>query len=118
MTILEDQINAIFELVEPYCNDLQPHHEQEIRDGILKILTPPSLEDYGLLVGQKIKFVPGGFVHRKDGHVLGINADGSVYVQDHAKNFGRSIMPQDLYIEIPGPRGGSSWQRLQGDEHD
>lgn len=122
MSILEDQVNAIIDVVTEEIHtytDEAPGFIEEMQkslyDQITKILTPPSLDDYGLIVGQQIKFVPPGGSNKKDGHVCGINPDGSIYIQDHSKNFGRSILPDNIYVNLPGPKGGSSWKRLQGD---
>lgn len=116
---VDEQVNAIIDVVtEEFCAraDEEPAFIEEVQKNlygkILKILTPPSLADYGLVVGQEVKFVPPNSSNKRTGRVRSMNSDGSIYVQDNKKGFGRSIPVDDLYVEVTGPRGGTVLKKV------
>lgn len=109
MTI-DDQIDQIIELFSEFTTPMPSHGS--LREGIRKILTPPSLSDYDLVIGQEVKFVPPNQTNKRTGRVKGMNADGSIYIQDSKKAFGRSIHVEDLYVEVAGPRGGTVLKKV------
>ncbi len=111
MTI-DDQIEKIIEIFSGFTAHVEPYHIEELREEIRKVLTPPSLSDYDLVIGQEVKFVPPNQTNKRTGRVKGMNADGSIYIQDSKKAFGRSIHVGDLYVEVAGPRGGTILKKV------
>lgn len=66
-----------------------------------------TLTDYGLVVGDRVRFQrkPGG--NWTEANVRGINKDGSV---DLGTPTGiRAIMPNRLEVKRSGPKGGIQW---------
>lgn len=69
-----------------------------------------TLDDYGLAIGDRVRFQrkPGG--NWTEANVRGINKDGSV---DLGTPTGiRAIMPNRLEVKRSGPKGGTQWHSV------
>lgn len=70
-----------------------------------------DLADYGLQIGDTVRFqrVPGG--HWIELTVKGTNKDGSLHLSGPS-GF-RALMPDGLQRKDHGPKGGTVWTPLQ-----
>ena len=77
-------------------------------------LTPaaPELSEFGLELGDEVRFrdKPGG--NFKIGKVKRTNVDGSIELVQVSTGFYRSIYPELIERKVVGPRGGENWESL------
>lgn len=104
------------EAVNRHAYPEYPGSQAELRGDITKILTPPCLDDYNLVIGQEVKFVPATGKNSKPGRVTGINSDGSILIADDGRAYSRSIVADNVFVKLIGPRGGTSWVPLRGEK--
>lgn len=115
MSEVENLVNAVMDVIDPYLGPGSARlrhrkdiHADAIRQAVTKILTPPSLEDYGLQRGEQVRYIAHGKARARPARVTGINRDGSVLLATDS-GATRSILPESLQREKAGPRGGKSW---------
>ena len=110
-TEVDRLLEEVWGVLEPYV-DVAPHQEQQLREGLRRVLTPASLEDYDLKRGDQVRYVAPGRKRAQPGRVAGINRDGSVLLATDS-GATRSIRPEALLREQAGPRGGKSWVQVK-----
>lgn len=111
-SLIDRQVAAIMAVADENFEldtEITNRFERAVRD----ILTPPTLEDFGLEVVQPVRYQEiGGGTWNLAG-VRGVNRDGSVLLIDKTTGAFRSIVPERLQVEHVGPRGGKTWKKLQ-----
>jgi hypothetical protein len=72
---------------------------------------PVVLRRLGLHHGEPIRFRRGGRGRWVIGRVAGVSADGSITLRD-PDGAARSLRPDDVEVQRPGPRGRRHWQTV------
>jgi hypothetical protein len=104
--------DEVVRIVSDYVDFDDDNERLEFRWRVVKAVRPPTLEDFDLMEGQKVKFRRSGRKTLAHGAVHGVNDDGSLLIIDHTTGAARSIVPANVLARRTGPKGGTIYKEI------